>query len=87
MTHLIRGNQILTQWPHVHTMPRAALLHGAWKRYSACEQQSHVEGILGTTLPSTHADFSIGMAMLLPAYILGLNTTNKEEQGQAGRVT
>ena len=75
MTHLFRQTIISTQWPRVHTMPSAAVLSGAQKRRSVCEQ-TFIEGILGMAIP-----------MSLPNYIVGINKINDEDQGQAGQVT
>ncbi len=88
MTHLIQENRISTQWPHVHTMLGAALFSGARKRRSdSASEKTLAEGILGIAMPSTNTEFSISIPMSLPAYIVELNTTSNEDQGQAGQVT
>jgi len=64
----------------------AALFSGARKRRSASEK-TLAEVILGIAMPSTNTEFSISIPMSLPTYIVGLNKTNNEDQGQAGQVT
>ena len=86
MTHLFPENCTSTKWPRVRTLPRAAFLSCAQKRHSIYEQ-TFTEGVLGTAMPLSNAEFSISMPMSLPTYIEGLNKTNDEDQGHAGQVT